>query len=79
MITNQRIDAIVISTQHDDFDEEATMLAKIKKISLNFDSRIIAKTQQVLIYLMMRLPTISTQQENCNGPHGDNWINVEKC
>jgi S-adenosylmethionine synthetase len=25
-----RIDAIVISTQHDDFDEEATML-KIKK------------------------------------------------
>ena len=25
-----RIDAIVISTQHDDFDEEATMLAKIK-------------------------------------------------
>jgi S-adenosylmethionine synthetase len=31
-----RIDAIVISTQHDDFDEEATMLAKIKKISLPF-------------------------------------------
>jgi S-adenosylmethionine synthetase len=26
-----RIDAIVISTQHDDFDEEATMLAKIKR------------------------------------------------
>ena len=26
-----RIDSIVISTQHDDFDEEATMLAKIKK------------------------------------------------
>ncbi|MGV9004604.1 methionine adenosyltransferase [Flavobacterium sp.] len=26
----QRIEAIVISTQHDDFDEEATMLAKIK-------------------------------------------------
>jgi S-adenosylmethionine synthetase len=31
MITNHvRIDAIVISTQHDDFDEEAEMLAKIK-------------------------------------------------
>ncbi|MEY3126763.1 MAG: Methionine adenosyltransferase, partial [Bacteroidota bacterium] len=27
----QRIDTIVVSTQHDDFDEEATMLAKIKK------------------------------------------------
>ena len=26
-----RIDSIVISTQHDDFDEEASMLAKIKK------------------------------------------------
>jgi len=26
----QRIEAIVVSTQHDDFDEEATMLAKIK-------------------------------------------------
>jgi S-adenosylmethionine synthetase len=26
-----RIDAIVISTQHDDFDEESIMLAKIKK------------------------------------------------
>jgi hypothetical protein len=33
------IDAIVISTQHDDFDEEATMLAKIKKISLKFDPK----------------------------------------
>jgi S-adenosylmethionine synthetase len=31
-----RIDAIVISTQHDDFDEEARMLAKIKRISLPF-------------------------------------------
>jgi S-adenosylmethionine synthetase len=28
-----RIDAIVVSTQHDDFDSEAKMLAKIKKIS----------------------------------------------
>ncbi|GAB2696326.1 methionine adenosyltransferase [Mucilaginibacter koreensis] len=27
----QRIDAIVISTQHDDFDEEAAMLAKIRE------------------------------------------------
>jgi S-adenosylmethionine synthetase len=31
-----RIDAIVISTQHDDFDEEATMLAKIKKDIIEF-------------------------------------------
>jgi hypothetical protein len=29
--TPKRIDAIVVSTQHDDFDKEAKMLAKIKK------------------------------------------------
>jgi S-adenosylmethionine synthetase len=34
-----RIDAIVISTQHDDFDEESIMLAKIKKrYCIDFDS-----------------------------------------
>jgi S-adenosylmethionine synthetase len=33
-----RIDAIVISTQHDDFDEESIMLAKIKDIVSIFDS-----------------------------------------
>ena len=31
-----RIDAIVVSTQHDDFADEPTMLAKIKKILLKF-------------------------------------------
>lgn len=33
-----RIDAIVVSTQHDDFDKEPVMLAKIKKdiIGLSF-------------------------------------------
>ena len=29
--TPKRIDAIVISTQHDDFDEETAMLAKIRE------------------------------------------------
>jgi S-adenosylmethionine synthetase len=33
-----RIDAIVISTQHDDFDEESIMLAKIKRYCIDFDS-----------------------------------------
>jgi S-adenosylmethionine synthetase len=36
MTTNLRIDAIVISTQHDDFDEESVMLAKIKKDMYRF-------------------------------------------
>ena len=31
----QRIDAIVVSTQHDDFDEEGKMLAKIKSDIIN--------------------------------------------
>src|SRR5205809_7942468 len=30
-----RIDTIVISTQHDDFDSDATMLAKIRKDIIN--------------------------------------------
>jgi S-adenosylmethionine synthetase len=33
-----RIDAIVISTQHDDFDEESIMLAKIKRYCIDLDS-----------------------------------------
>src|SRR5688572_9808660 len=42
-----RIDAIVISTQHDDFDEEAKMLAKIKKDLVDIlIPRIIAKYPQ---------------------------------
>src|SRR5690606_16481920 len=31
----QRIEAIVVSTQHDDFDEEGPMLAKIKEDIIN--------------------------------------------
>ena len=31
----ERIDTIVISTQHDDFDEESKMLSKIKSDTIN--------------------------------------------
>jgi S-adenosylmethionine synthetase len=66
-----RIDAIVISTQHDDFDEEATMLAKIKRISLPFDPKIIAKTQHPLIYSMTITYHINpTGKFVIGGPHG---------
>jgi S-adenosylmethionine synthetase len=41
-----RIDAIVISTQHDDFDEEATMLAKKSKICWLLIPRIIKNNPQ---------------------------------
>jgi S-adenosylmethionine synthetase len=57
-----RIDAIVISTQHDDFDEEARCLLKSKDIVTILIPNY-AKTQHPLIYSMTRLPTISTQQE----------------
>ena len=40
----QRIDAIVVSTQHDDFDEDETMLAKIRTDIINIlIPRVIAK------------------------------------
>jgi S-adenosylmethionine synthetase len=42
-----RIDAIVISTQHDDFDEEA-MLAKIKKDIVEFWSKLLLKSTHII-------------------------------
>jgi S-adenosylmethionine synthetase len=48
-----RIDAIVISTQHDDFDEEKAMLAKIVRIlSLSLS--------QVLKQNILNMPTFLT-------------------
>jgi S-adenosylmethionine synthetase len=57
-----RIEAIVISTQHDDF-EEATMLAKIKKDIVEILIRGLLKIQHTLIYLMIPFNTTLTQQE----------------
>jgi S-adenosylmethionine synthetase len=73
-----RIDAIVISTQHDDFDEEARCLLKSKDIVTILIPNY-AKTQHPLIYSMTRLPTISTQQEKfIGGPHGDTGLTGRK-
>jgi hypothetical protein len=52
--------------QHDDFDEEAVMLAKIKRPSVDFDSKNHCKILPTLIYLMTLFNIILTQQENCN-------------
>ncbi len=59
-----RIDAIVISTQHDDFDTEAKMQDKIKKDMINILIPRVKKknTQSSHISSITRSSTISTQQ-----------------
>ncbi|ALL04268.1 S-adenosylmethionine synthase [Pedobacter sp. PACM 27299] len=76
-----RIDAIVISTQHDDFDEEATMLAKIKSDLVSIlIPRIIAKYPQ---YAHLFNDTIEyhinpTGKFVIGGPHGDTGLTGRK-
>ncbi len=62
----QRIDAIVVSTQHDEFDEDDEMLAKIRKDIVDIlIPRVIAKLpEQTKAYLMMISPIILIQQVN---------------
>ena len=76
-----RIDAIVISTQHDDFDEEATMLAKIKSdLVAILIPRIIAKYPQ---YAHLFNDSIAyhinpTGKFVIGGPHGDTGLTGRK-
>ncbi len=77
----QRIDAIVISTQHDDFDEEATMLAKIKSDLISIlIPRIKAKYPQ---YVHLFNDDITyhinpTGKFVIGGPHGDTGLTGRK-
>ena len=76
-----RIDAIVISTQHDDFDEEATMLAKIKSDLVSIlIPRIKAKYPQ---YAHLFNDNITyhinpTGKFVIGGPHGDTGLTGRK-
>jgi S-adenosylmethionine synthetase len=76
-----RIDAIVISTQHDDFDEEATMLAKIKSDLVGIlIPRIKAKYPQ---YAHLFNDNITyhinpTGKFVIGGPHGDTGLTGRK-
>lgn len=76
-----RIDAIVISTQHDDFDQEATMLAKIKSDIINIlIPRIIKKYPQ---YAHLFNDNIDyhinpTGKFVIGGPHGDTGLTGRK-
>src|SRR6187402_702760 len=76
-----RIDAIVISTQHDDFDEEAAMLAKIKKDIIEIlIPRIIAKYGKYkhLFNNKIKYHINPTGKFVIGGPHGDTGLTGRK-
>lgn len=76
-----RIDAIVISTQHDDFDEEAAMLSKIKKDIVDIlIPRIIAKYPQYahLFNDKIQYHINPTGKFVIGGPHGDTGLTGRK-
>ena len=78
----QRIEAIVVSTQHDDFDEEATMLAKIKSDIVTI------LIPRVKAQLKPELQKLFTEDINYHinptgkfvigGPHGDTGLTGRK-
>ena len=77
-----KIDAIVVSTQHDDFDSEASMLNKIKEDVINI---LVPRVKNLLPYNIQNL-----FNENINyhvnptgifvigGPHGDTGLTGRK-
>lgn len=81
--TNQpvRIDAIVISTQHDDFDNEAKMLAKIKADVINIlIPRVKAKYKKYakLFNNNITYHVNPTGKFVIGGPHGDTGLTGRK-
>jgi S-adenosylmethionine synthetase len=76
-----RIDAIVISTQHDDFDSEAKMLAKIKADVINIlIPRIKSKYKQYakLFNDNIKYHINPTGKFVIGGPHGDTGLTGRK-
>lgn len=78
----QRIDAIVVSTQHDDFDEEEVMLAKIKS---DIISILIPRVKAQLKPELQKLFTDEiiyhinpTGKFVIGGPHGDTGLTGRK-
>ncbi|MFN5033109.1 MAG: methionine adenosyltransferase [Flavobacteriia bacterium] len=78
----QRIDTIVVSTQHDDFDVEAAMLAKIKEDIINIViPRVKAKLKPELQGLFTNDITYHinpTGKFVIGGPHGDTGLTGRK-
>jgi S-adenosylmethionine synthetase len=76
-----RIDAIVISTQHDDFDEEAAMLAKIKSNLVGILIPRIIKNNPQYAHLFNDKITYHinpTGKFVIGGPHGDTGLTGRK-
>ena len=76
-----RIDAIVVSTQHDDFADEPTMLAKIKKDIISIlIPRVIAKNPQYahLFNDAIKYHINPTGKFVIGGPHGDTGLTGRK-
>lgn len=77
----QRIDAIVISTQHDDFDEEQTMLAKIKTDIISIlIPRVKAKYPKYAHFFNddIKYHINPTGKFVIGGPHGDTGLTGRK-
>ncbi|MCO6482785.1 MAG: methionine adenosyltransferase [Flavobacteriales bacterium] len=77
-----RIDAIVISTQHDEFDTEAKMLAKIKKdvkeILIPRVKKGLPKRVQALFNDKITFHVNPTGKFVIGGPHGDTGLTGRK-
>ncbi|MTI41931.1 methionine adenosyltransferase [Fulvivirga lutimaris] len=80
--TPQRIEAIVVSTQHDDFDEEGKMLAKIKKDIIEIlIPRVKAQLKpelQKLFNDQIKYHINPTGKFVIGGPHGDTGLTGRK-
>ncbi len=78
----QRIDAIVVSTQHDDFADETTMLAKIKKDIIEIlIPRVVATLPEELKGLFnddIKYHINPTGKFVIGGPHGDTGLTGRK-
>jgi S-adenosylmethionine synthetase len=80
--TPKRIDAIVISTQHDDFDEEIAMLSKIREdLKTKLIPRVVAKLPahiQGLFNDEITYHINPTGKFVIGGPHGDTGLTGRK-
>jgi S-adenosylmethionine synthetase len=76
--TPERIEAIVVSTQHDDFDSEPAMLAKIKQdVQDVLIPRVKAQMGESLQALFgddIKLHVNPTGKFVIGGPHGDTGL-----
>jgi S-adenosylmethionine synthetase len=78
----QRIDAVVLSTQHDDFDKDAKMLAKIKEDVINIlvprIMKKLPKRVQKLFNSEIKYFVNPTGKFVIGGPHGDTGLTGRK-